>query len=1003
MKIEKIQKRLEKLENEIVSLKKEVLAYTLNETKKKAELFSPPISQPATPIEKPKSREWELFLGGNLLGKFGLLSILLASVWFIKFAFDNRWVNESGRILIGLSIGFGVSFAGLRLAGKNFRVLPESVLGAGFSIVYLSLFGAYYYYDLFSLSETFLYLSLLSVFSSGLAYWIRREILYIFGLIGSVLSPILISQGENSYRFLFGYLFFLNMIHFLITRKIPWIVSSFLLLISNFTMYYFWAEKNINQSGFIVPFLFINATYLLFLYEKIFLFPKLSETTKDTGAIFTQWNSIFFPIFLVLNSLCFGFTGYYQIREFYPNTSAHFFLYGALLLALLIHFTRKKSKFVFKQQDHEIFETVQFGLLLGFTFTSLSDFSEDNWLTFSWISFAGTLSLLSVNLKNIQIRMIAIIFWMIALFRLYFLNHIDDVDRIFLLNERFGLYILASLFLFGTYYIQKNKTEFELNRGFIYMGIVTAISGTLVDVYHTVHNEHYRNLGYSYVLAFYSSLFLFFGFKYSFKSLRIAGIIVSMTLVGKLFLYDIWTMSMIVRIIAGFTLGIGFVLISVYYQKFKDKIAISKNVGGLFLFFVMIFGSPLVSSLKAETINTKGYRYYKEIQISKIDPKKKNTEEESIVYGKIKLDEDIVRHSGINDRRILHNGRVVPFISRNTLAVPGDSGEIGIKLLFEEKIQNNRNYVLKLPNISSKSRYSSIFATGLGEYEVKGSIYLGKNPEDLRFGSEFTVYSYAGEDASNQIHFEARKEDTYVRIETKSPVSLTFSKATYKPIIEVEEFKRVLERSDLEFGFNADTKSSVFYFRNPMKIPVHRVVLHIKEKKYQRDVTVFYKNSSKEFESLTTHTILNKPNTKSDTNLVFLNPIASELKFEIYDGDDLPLTLEKMEIFILQEEIVFPINLEELEEDSNRDFKIFYGNPYSQKAEFDFSKTFSESVSQQEMIVTEEHENENFGYSITEPPVSTWILRAFFFLGLTVLTFLTYKVFRFQTSAASKE
>ncbi|EMO28241.1 membrane protein, PF10101 family [Leptospira interrogans serovar Bataviae str. HAI135] len=198
------------------------------------------------------------------------------------------------------------------------------------------------------------------------------------------------------------------------------------------------------------------------------------------------------------------------------------------------------------------------------------------------------------------------------------------------------------------------------------MGIFTFILGTLIDVYHTVHNEHYRNLGYSYVLAFYAAVFLFIGFKYSFRSLRIAGFIVTTLLVGKFYFYDIWTMSKIVRIIAGFTLGAGFILVSLFYQKFKEKIINYQNTSGLFLFLLVIFASSF--PLNAEKIDTKGYRYYKEIQIPKLSNKAGNVgEEENLFYGKIKLDEDIVRHSGINDRRIVHNGKTIPFISRNVM------------------------------------------------------------------------------------------------------------------------------------------------------------------------------------------------------------------------------------------------------------------------------------------------------------------------------------------------
>ncbi|AOP32900.1 hypothetical protein A0128_02875 [Leptospira tipperaryensis] len=1000
MDIEKIKKRLDQLEEEVVSLKKEIATYSSNPTE--GETIQPPLQKTSSetkiekPVEKKRSPEWELFLGGNLLGKAGLFSILLATIWFIKYAFDNRWVNESGRILIGMSIGFGIAFTGLRLNVKGYRILPESVLGTGFSIVYLSLFGAYHYYDLFTLSETFIYLTFLSVFSSGLAYWIRKEILYIFGLIGSVLSPVLISQGENSYQFLFGYLLFLNILHLLISRKSPWIISSFVLLIANFTLYTFWSAENIYQSGFTIPFLFINFSFFLFLYGNFFFFPRLLDRMEESGSVFPNLNSILMLFFQVTNALFFGYSGYNQLNKFYPNLTAHFFLFGALLFAIMIDRYGKKSDLL-SARARDNFETINLCLLLGFTFASLTDFSEGSWLTFSWIMLAGIVSILGVSLKKTSFQFISIGIWFVALFKLYFLNQMEDLDRIFLLNERFALYVLASLFLFATYQIRKSETVFWFERGFIYMGIITLIWGTIIDVHYAVHDEHYRNLGFSYVLAFYASVFLFVGFRYSFKSFRIVGIAVASVLVAKLYFYDIWTMSIIVRIIAGFTLGVGFFLVSLFYQKFKEKLSIAKTFTGLTLILFAIGVSSSLTPLSAESINTKGYKYYKDIQIPKIEKQK---DEEAGFYGKIKLDEDIVRHSGVNDRRIVQNGKTIPFITRNTIEASSEGGESVAKLLFKVKNETGNVYVLKLPKAPAKTHYTTILALGPPEYEVRGTIYLGKNPEDRGTESSFTIYSYQGGEASNQIQFESDEEITYVRIETDSEANFTFPKAIYKPILERVEFKKDLERSDLEFGFNPDTRSTVFYYKNPMKVPIHRVVLHLKEEKYNRNVKVFFKDNSKEFSLLTENIILKKPNIPSEANFIFTDPIASELKFEIFDGDDPSLTVERVEIFILQEEIVFPLEIEEEENLTSQTIRIYYGNPYAQPPEFDFAKTFTETSLQKEVFIKEEKENENFGYSIGEPPVSTWIIRAFFFLGILILVFLTYRIFRTKTVKA---
>lgn len=113
-----------------------------------------------------------------------------------------------------------------------------------------------------------------------------------------------------------------------------------------------------------------------------------------------------------------------------------------------------------------------------------------------------------------------------------------------------------------------------------------------------------------------------------------------------------------------------------------------------------------------------------------------------------------------------------------------------------------------------------------------------------------------------------------------------------------------------------------------MKVPIHRAMLFIKEKKFERKLNIFFKNSSKEFELLGDGAIFHKQNGSSDTNLVFPKPIFSKLKIEIFDGDDDPLTLEKMEVLILQEEIISPLKLEN-DSESIQNLRIYYGNPYA--------------------------------------------------------------------------
>ena len=224
--LENLTKRVEILEKELHLVKSELSKLSLSDTNSqvhqtssKPNIIQPQIPKPTSEEKKPnKSFDWEVLLGGNILGKLGLMAILLAFIWFIKFAFDNHWINESGRIFIGLLLGFSSITIGLGLAKRKMRIVPESIIGTGISILYLSIYAAYYYYDLLGAKESFAAFTILSIGTSLLAGKTNLQVLYIFSLIGSILAPILLSSGENSYRFLFTYLTSINLIFYYISQ-----------------------------------------------------------------------------------------------------------------------------------------------------------------------------------------------------------------------------------------------------------------------------------------------------------------------------------------------------------------------------------------------------------------------------------------------------------------------------------------------------------------------------------------------------------------------------------------------------------------------------------------------------------------------------------------------------------------------------------------------------------------------------------------------------------------
>ncbi len=325
--INDLRARVNALQSELDSIRKK-----LDETGIEA---APPAETPAPGIQPRKESrirayvksrvmpEFEQLVGGNILGKLGLLTLVLASVWFIKYAFDKQWINESGRIYTGLIAGFGVVVFGLHLARGRLRIIAHSIIGTGFAIVYVALSGAYYYYGLLGRQETFIALFLLSAFIALVAARANSQILYLFSLAGAFLAPVLMSRGENSYRFLFGYIALINAGFLAISFKRYWRVAPFVLLSADALVYIIWAVENLHRSSFTVPFLYVLFIFVLFMAIEIAVIPRIQGLLGRTGFVLIPANIILF--------LCLGI---WLMNEFHRNFRPHFILCAAGTLAL---------------------------------------------------------------------------------------------------------------------------------------------------------------------------------------------------------------------------------------------------------------------------------------------------------------------------------------------------------------------------------------------------------------------------------------------------------------------------------------------------------------------------------------------------------------------------------------------------------------------------------------------------------------------------------------------
>jgi uncharacterized membrane protein len=147
------------------------------------------------PILDPHARlvpRFENLVAGRGMLAAGCILVLLGISFFLKLAIDNGWLPEIERVLLGLGLGTALVAAGTRRTNASFVVFAEAIIGLGASIDYLAIWASYGAFHLVPNGAAFL--GLIAVTSAlGVLAVVRRSArLAYFGLVGGLVTPLLV-------------------------------------------------------------------------------------------------------------------------------------------------------------------------------------------------------------------------------------------------------------------------------------------------------------------------------------------------------------------------------------------------------------------------------------------------------------------------------------------------------------------------------------------------------------------------------------------------------------------------------------------------------------------------------------------------------------------------------------------------------------------------------------------------------------------------------------------
>ncbi len=191
----------------------------------------------------------EKFIGENLINKIGIAILVLGIGFFVEYAIDQEWIQEIGRVFIGLICGVGLIALAHRLR-KNYHSFSSVLAGGGLAVFYFTVALAFHAYSipLFNQTGSFISMVVITIFAVVLSVLYNRMELAIIAAVGGFLTPFLVSNGQGNYMVLFTYLAILNAGLIALAWYKRWRVLNFIAFVFTQVIYLGWILKEGNAA-----------------------------------------------------------------------------------------------------------------------------------------------------------------------------------------------------------------------------------------------------------------------------------------------------------------------------------------------------------------------------------------------------------------------------------------------------------------------------------------------------------------------------------------------------------------------------------------------------------------------------------------------------------------------------------------------------------------------------------------------------------------------------------
>lgn len=540
----------------------------------------PSRSQPPTrlPEPHPQRESLEQRIGGTWFLRIGVIALIFSLAFFLKYAFDNDWINQYGRVAIGFLAGALLLGCGEYFRRK--RNMPRfgiGLSGAGVAAFYVTIVVSHLSYGLVSSLPAYALMVAVTVLAVAMALWNNSATIAALAMLGGYLTPLLVGE-DGTYVGLYIYVIILNLGTLALMTRKRWEGLLFISLIFTYILFMVRMNIGLDETTRLPFMLFLSLFHLIFL-AGVLLVNLLHR--RDSASTPTT-------VCAVLSSVLYTALAAGIITEFTAmnNHILAWVLVGWGGLCLAQFFALR----FWRNQDHRL-ANVMLILSVAYVTVAIPVGLVSGWITAAWMILALALAALGLRLENTGTRVWGILILGLAYFRLVFFDlklfaFLEKVEYTAPWMERLPLSVLVIggtlvlAWLFSTSHITR-RGEKQLAGVLIGLANLVLLLGVLKEFSRYYYwrggdNANYpwvdfRNTAHSITMGLHGLVLVGVGIAWHHRLVRLFGLALLALTVGKVVLVDLTGLEIIWRVLVFFGIGLILIVASYLYQRYMNQ------------------------------------------------------------------------------------------------------------------------------------------------------------------------------------------------------------------------------------------------------------------------------------------------------------------------------------------------------------------------------------------------------------------------------------------------